>query len=69
MRIKYTFDEVKLTGQRRWKDETGKWKYQKKTFGQTLNPFNVNAEGVPKTRKEIYVELHAEIDRWKEEVK
>lgn len=69
MRVTYKFDEIKKAGQRRYKDENGKWRYQKKTFYQTINPFNVNADGVPKTRQEIYAELNEEIRRWQEEVK
>lgn len=69
MRVTYRFHEVKKVGQRRFKDENGKWRYQKKTFGQTINPFNINAAGVPKTRQEIYAELNEEIRRWQEEVK
>lgn len=28
---------------------------------QTINPFNVTASGLPKTREQIYKELHADI--------
>jgi hypothetical protein len=36
-----------------------------KTFWQTLNPFNKNADGDVKSREEIYRELKAEADAWK----
>lgn len=34
-------------------------------FFQTVNPFNVNANGVPKGRDEIMGELRAQRDEWK----
>lgn len=38
---------------------------RKKTFYQTLNPFNLNKDGEKKTRAEIYAELREEIAEWK----
>lgn len=36
-----------------------------KRFMQTLNPFNTNADGKPKTRQEIMDELRAKSAVWK----
>ncbi|TDR82163.1 hypothetical protein [Paludibacterium purpuratum] len=64
--MRQTFVKVTLTATRTWKDPaTGKRRSQTKTFFQTLNPFNRNADGQPKTRDEIYVELRAESEAWK----
>lgn len=38
-----------------------------RNFFQTLNPFNVNAQGRVKTRKEIYAELEASGRKWEKE--
>lgn len=35
-----------------------------KTFRQTINPFNKNAAGEPKTWSEIMVELQAAAEGW-----
>lgn len=35
-----------------------------KTFWQTLNPFNVNAKGEPKSLEEIREELKSDAERW-----
>lgn len=40
---------------------------RQRTFSQTLNPFNKNAQGELKTRKEIYAELHEKGTAWKAE--
>lgn len=59
-----TFDEVKVKGVRRWTDAEGRKRQATKTFSQTLNPFNKNAYGLPKTRAEIVEEITAERDAW-----
>lgn len=58
----YRFQSVTLQAARK-KDG----KRQQKTFSQTLNPFNKAADGTPKTREQILVELREEADRWKNE--
>ena len=35
-----------------------------KTFDQTINPWNRNADGSVKNREEILLELRAEADEW-----
>lgn len=63
----YTFDEVALTGNKTVECSGGcgrKLKRQKK-FSQTLNPFNKNADGLPKSTAEIHAELRKDIVKWK----
>lgn len=54
------FEEVSIRGLRRWKDATGKWHQETRKFWQTINPYNTNAAGEPKSREEITGELIAE---------
>lgn len=35
-----------------------------KTFTQTVNPYNRNADGAPKTRDEVHEEVRAEMSEW-----
>jgi len=58
------FEEVKVKGVRRWTDSDGKKRQETKTFSQTINPFNKNACGLPKTCSEIVEEITAERDAW-----
>ena len=57
------FEEVRIKGIRRWKED-GKWRQQTKTFFQTINPFNKDEDGLPKSRNQIIAELRAERDAW-----
>lgn len=61
---RYTFEEVSITGTRRW-TENGKKRQQTKTFMQTINPYNRNTDGSCKTREQINVEIRAELNAWK----
>jgi hypothetical protein len=45
----------------------GKRRQRRKEFYQTINPFNKNREGLPKTREEIYRELLVEKEDWQKE--
>ena len=64
----YRFNEVSVTGVRRWKDpETGKHRQQSKKFFQTINPFNTGADGQPKTYDQIMIEIETERDSWLKE--
>lgn len=45
----------------------GRLRNRQRTFWQTLNPFNRNADGVPKTMVEIEAELGVEAAAWKRE--
>ncbi len=40
---------------------------RQRTFSQTLNPFNKNADGQPKTELEIVRELHTTAIQWETE--
>lgn len=62
--MRYVFQEIAVRGTRRWTDETGKKRQQTKKFFQTLNPFNRNAAGLPKTSSEIRQEITTERDAW-----
>lgn len=42
----------------------GKRTKRSKTFEATINPYNRNAQGIPKTRAEIRVDLVAKGDAW-----
>lgn len=57
------FQEVKIRGVRRW-TENGKRKQETKVFMQTLNPFNKDADGIPKSSQQILDELRAEREKW-----
>lgn len=37
---------------------------RRRTFEATLNPWNVNASGAPKSRSEIYQDLQARAAEW-----
>jgi hypothetical protein len=45
----------------------GKKVRRQRTFSQTLNPFNKNADGSVKTVPDIYRALRVEADAWKAE--
>lgn len=47
----------------------GKKTTRKKTFSQTINPFNQDDNGKVKTRSDIMRELKAEAEAWREELK
>jgi hypothetical protein len=40
---------------------------RQRTFGQTLNPWNRNAQGQPKTRQEILTALREQAGKWKQQ--
>ncbi len=62
---RYVFSEVFVKGVKRWKDPvSGKPRQETRKFLQTINPFNKNASGVPKTRDEIMAEIKRERDEW-----
>lgn len=62
--IRISFDEISVKGTRRWTDENGRKRQQTKKFYQTVNPFNIGADGLPKTREQISIEVTAERDVW-----
>jgi hypothetical protein len=62
------FREVALRATFHWK-ENGKWKQKTEKFMQTLNPFNRNKDGQPKSYEEIVAELRVYRDKWLEGMK
>ena len=68
MRIR--FERVIVSRSRRGKcSECGKAMTQRKTFMQTINPFNKDADGLVKTRSVIVGELHMQAAQWAAEKK
>jgi hypothetical protein len=65
--MKIIFTEVSVMGRKSWK-ENGKRKTRSKKFSQTLNPWNKNADGSIKTRKQIMAEITAQRDAWIKDV-
>jgi hypothetical protein len=61
--MRLTFDEVKLMTTRSGKCAGGCGRRTRRTIRvmQTLNPFNKNRVGVPKSREEILTELRAKL--------
>jgi hypothetical protein len=62
----YVYEEIRWpSGVRKLKCRNcGRRFTRSRTFTQTINPFNKNAAGQPKTRQEIYAELKAEANAW-----
>lgn len=61
----YRFEEIKQKAKKTVPcDECGKKVTRQRTFSQTINPFNKNADGNPKTSREISEELAAECREW-----
>jgi hypothetical protein len=70
-KMKYVFKEVSLNGVKRGKCVVcGKQAVIKRKFFQTINPYNKNKDGLPKTEDEINNELYEEREKWfKEPIK
>lgn len=63
--MKVVFELVKLYATKSGRcPKCGKRAIRTTTFSQTLNPFNKNTEGRPKTRKEIWEDLENERNTW-----
>lgn len=62
--IRTTFEKVEIKASKTWKTADGKRRRKTMTFWATINPWNTNAAGVPKTRDEILVGLRAKRDAW-----
>lgn len=59
------FAEVSIKRTFRWRDpETGKTRQETKKFWQTISPFNMGADGSPKTRGQIMFELEQQARLW-----
>ena len=68
MRTTIVFDEVKRHAAKSGKCTIcGKRRTRKKTFCQTLNPYNKNADGTIKTTYQIQQELQAQTATWEQE--
>jgi len=62
---RYVFEEIKVKRVKKFKDaETGRKRQVTRTFLQTLNPFNVTPEQIPKSRDQILTEINEEANRW-----
>jgi hypothetical protein len=61
--MRITFQEVSTRRTFRW-TENGKRRQTTEVFMQTINPFNKNADGAPKSREEIWKEINAKADAW-----
>jgi hypothetical protein len=57
------FEQVKTTRTRKWR-ENGKWRKQTRTFMHTVNPFNKDEEGMPKSYTRVTQDVNAEADAW-----
>lgn len=64
----YRFREVKHQASKNLPcPKCGKKLRRQRTFGQTINPFNKNADGLPKTELEIVRELNDQAKAWEAE--
>lgn len=65
MRVHITFEVVKIRGEKNLPcPKCGRKVKRSATFEQTMNPWNVKADGTPKTRLDIFAELKAEREAW-----
>lgn len=62
--MRHNFEVVELRAKKQFKDASGKTRTRSKRFWGTINPFNRNAAGVPKSREEIMSDLKKERDEW-----
>lgn len=64
--VRHTFKEVYLSATKSGKCSFCNKRTTRSTrFSQTFNPFNLNANGQVKSREEIYLELKAARETWK----
>jgi len=62
--MRYVFEVVSHRVTKKWIDEDGKKRQQTQKFEQTLNPYNRDATGQPKSREQIWAEIRAQGDAW-----
>lgn len=68
MMVRYTFERIKRKASKRVPCTVcGKAVTRQRTFEQTLNPYNVNADGTPRNREEIWIALGDEAEAWRAE--
>jgi len=61
----YTFEEVTRKVTKRVPCRVcGAKMTRSETLSQTINPFNKNPDGTPKTREQIMADLKAKAERW-----
>lgn len=65
--MRYVFEVVSHRVTKKWIDEDGKKRQQTRKFEQTLNPYNRDANGLPKSREQIWAEIRAQGDAWLKE--
>lgn len=66
--MRETYREFKVSARKSGKCPCcGKRIARQKTFYQTMNPFNLNAEGIPKSASEIFASLEDEAAEWRSE--
>ena len=65
--MRVQFEEVSIRAEKTIIDENGKKRKRKKKFYQTLNPFNVRANGSVKSRDFIILELREQASKWAKE--
>lgn len=58
------FEKVSLYGSKAGKCGCGKRRQRKVTITNTINPFNKNSEGAPKSREEVLADVKKELDAW-----
>jgi hypothetical protein len=64
--MRITFNEIAARATVRWRDpQTGKPRQRTQKFWQTCNPFNVGADGKPKTAEQIRKEVRDQALLWK----
>lgn len=65
--MRYVFEVVSHSVTKRWVDAAGKKRQQTRKFEQTINPYNRAADGLPKSREQIRVEIYAQGEAWLKE--
>ena len=64
--MKITFECLKATGFRKeWAGD--RWVRRQKTFEETVNPFNKNADGSIKSREQVRASVNAKARAWEAE--
>lgn len=59
------FEQIKVTAQKRFDcSRCGKQCQRTRSFAQTLNPFNKNADGTVKDRQTINIQIRDEAKAW-----
>lgn len=62
---RYTFQQIGITAKKSGKcPHCGKRATRSQRFEQTLNPFNMAADGIPKSEAHIIRECEAKRDAW-----